>query len=138
MKESIKAEAIEILNSTTCEWTIENAKCAIEQEQKSIEFWKKHSCGLTSQDRIKHAENKIELLEAIISILMEREAEQEAMESISSCYAEVPCRLVRKIVAVMANKLRKTGHSLSAAFKRAWEFVKFCVTHKHLVEKIVI
>lgn len=138
MTEATRARAIEILNSPTCQWTIEDAEYAIGQEQKSIEFWKKNSIGLMQEDRIKHAERNIEFYQAIISILMEREAEQKAMESISSCYEEVSCRLVRKIVAVMADKLRKAGFSLSAAFKRAWEFVKFCVTHKHLIEKIVI
>ncbi len=137
MKESTRAHAIEILNSPTCEWTIEKAKSAIEQEKKSIEFWKEHSFCWEAGYLTRDAENRIEFLEAVIAILMEREAEQEAMENVISCYAEVPCRLVRKIVAVMANKLRKIGLSLSSAFKRAWEFVKFCVTHKHLIEKIV-
>ncbi|MGN0182137.1 MAG: hypothetical protein ACI4DP_06985 [Candidatus Ornithomonoglobus sp.] len=32
--------------------------------------------------------------------------------------------IIRRMVTTMANRLKKMGLSLSAAFKKAWEFVK--------------
>mgnify|MGYP006906604042 CR=1 FL=1 len=136
MTEQTKARAIEILSRPQCKWTIESATEEISRQEKVIEYWNEHSICWEAKYKIADAKNMVELLQAIISILMEREAEQEALESVSSCYGEVPFRLVRKIVAVMANKLRRAGISLSAAFKQAWGFVKFCVTHKHLIKRL--
>ena len=137
MTEQTRAKAIEILNDPQCRWTIESATEEIGRQERCIEFWNDHSYCWEAKYKIPWAKNRIAVLKAIISILMEREAEQEALESVSSCYREIPTRLVRKIVAVMANKLRKAGMSLSSAFKQAWRFVKFCVSHRHLVKRII-
>ncbi len=136
MTEQIKAKAIEVLNRPQCKWTIESAREAISQQERVIEYWNGLSRCYEAKYKISDAKNMIELLQAIISILIEREAELEAMERVSSCYGEVPYGIVRKIVAVMANKLRKAGISLSVAFKQAWCFVKFCVTHKHFIKRL--
>lgn len=137
MTEQTRAKAIEILNDPQCRWTIESATDEIGVQERVIEFWNNNSYCWEAKHKIASAKNRIAVLQAVISILMEREAEQEALESVSSCYGEIPSRLVRKFVAVMANRLRKAGMSLSSAFKQAWEFVKFCVSHRHLVQRII-
>ena len=136
MTEQTRTKAIEILNDPQCRWTIESATEEIKRQEKVIEYWKAHSYCWEAKHKTATAKNRMEVLQAVISILMEREAEQEAIETVSSCYREIPSRLVRRIVAVMANRLRKAGMSLSSAFKQAWGFVKFCVSHRHLVKRI--
>ncbi len=136
MTEQTRARAIEILSSPRCKWTIESATEEISQQEKRIAFWENRFCW-ESKYEIADAKGMIELLHAIIAILMERKAEQEAMENINSCYGEVSTSHIRKVVAIMANKLRKAGISLSSAFKQAWNFVKFCVGHKHLIKKLI-
>ncbi len=114
MIEETRAKAIEILNDPQCRWTIKSATDEISVQERCIEFWNDHSYCWEAKHKIAWAKNRIAVLKAIISILMEREAEQEAIESVSSCYGKIPSKLVRRIVAVMANRLRKAGMSLSS------------------------
>lgn len=135
MTEETRARAIEILSRPQCKWTIESATEEISQQEKRIAFWKE-TFRWEARYEIADAKGMIELLHAIIAILTERKAEQDAMEDINSCYGEVPASRVRKVVAVMANKLRKAGICLSSAFKKAWGFVKFCIAHRYLVKRL--
>lgn len=127
----MREAAMEILNSPECQWTVDSVTREIEYQKKVIEYWNSQSMGIETKHKIQEEEYRMELLNAIYAILKEGEVEQEAAKSICNHVGEVSCGFIRKTVAVMANKLCKTGISLSTAFKRAWTFVKFCVSHQY-------
>lgn len=128
---TIREQAQERLSGVNS-WTIEVAQKAIKTAQISVDYynslpiWKQSAHDV--QMKLAHSLNEIAVLKEIIVILTEQaeaivaaEAVQ-AVVTLSQTYNRTT--VMRKVVAVVANKLHKLGFTLSECFTKAWALVK--------------
>jgi len=127
-----RERAQERLNNAACKLTIKGAQEAIAGYQRSIDYynslpiWKISAYDI--QLELSRTADQIEILEAVIEILTEQAEAEIAVGTIQTIVTLVKSfpktTVMRKMVAMIANKLRKLGISLSECFRRAWSLVK--------------
>lgn len=126
-----REKAMERLNRATSQWTIESAQKAVERTQKTIDYWQAQSWKYEAKILLPTLIAELEVLNAIVEILTEQaevEVAAEAVQAVASLVRSfAKATVMRKVVAIAANKLRKLGYSLSDCFKRAWMLVKGAV-----------
>lgn len=131
MTESMRARVEKAVKESKGALTIEFAKTAIAQKEKTISYWNSLPAwkqGYTAKCAVAAAQSEIAYFEAVIEYLMEVAATEAVAETVQVLAAIVTvankAKAIRRAVATLANKLHRLSYSLSDAFKRSWALVR--------------
>lgn len=131
MTESMRARVESAVKESNGALTIEFAKTAIAQKEKTISYWNSLPAwkqGYTAKCAVAAAQADIEYFEAVIEYLTEVAATEAVAETVKVLAAIVTvankAKAVRRAVATLANKLHRLSYSLSDAFRRSWALIK--------------
>lgn len=133
MTESMRTRVESAVKESNGALTIEFAKTAIAQKEKTISYWNSLPAwkqGYTAKCVVAAAQADIEYFEAVVEYLTEVAATEAVAETVQVLAAIVTvsvaskAKAVRRAVATLANKLHRLSYSLSDAFRRSWALIK--------------
>lgn len=131
MTNEMRAKVESAVKESNGALTIEFAKAAISQKEKTIAYWNNlpsWRVGFTGKQAIAMAQSEIAYFEAVIEYLTEAAATEAVAETMKVLAAIVTvankAKAVRRAVATLANRLHRLSYSLSDAFRRSWALIK--------------